>query len=91
MNDVGTLLLGCPDEKADVLGFSLHRKVSDDVGQCILNQSSEVLNTRPAARHSWKNNSFMASNLYEVYVLVVFSFVIQTSKVSAGNALPLTV
>lgn len=38
MNDVCPLLLGCPDEKADVLGSSLHRKVSDDGGQCILNR-----------------------------------------------------
>ena len=38
MNDVCPLLLCCPDEKADVLGSSLLRKVADDVGQCILNR-----------------------------------------------------
>lgn len=38
MNDVCPLLLGCPDEKVYVLGSSLHRKVSDDGGQCILNR-----------------------------------------------------
>ena len=38
MNDVCPLLLGCPDEKVDVLGSSLLRKVSDDVGQRILHR-----------------------------------------------------
>ena len=38
MNDVCPLLLCCPDEKVDVLGSSLLRKVADDVGQCILNR-----------------------------------------------------
>ena len=38
MNDVCPLLLGCPNEKVYVLGSSLHRKVSDDGGQCILSR-----------------------------------------------------
>lgn len=38
MNDVCPLLLCCPDEKVDVLGSILLRKVADDVGQCILNR-----------------------------------------------------
>ena len=32
----------------------------------------------------------MALNLYEVYVLAVFSFTIQTSKIPARNAFSLT-
>lgn len=38
MNDVCPLLLCRPDKKSGVLGSSLHRKVSDDGGQCILNR-----------------------------------------------------